>query len=172
MPTDVKERRIDVYPQSWEQRKRWVKEAKRRKMPLSKLIVQLVNEALDSSTIVSSEESIDLKKQIISLQEDVKRQKLEISRLNKLIIIQDEELEESRNKAFLEQSYTGYRDLNRDLISSLRVARRPISEDELLKGLGVSSSDPKGVKTISAQLETMQEYGLVKFTRNGWKWVE
>ena len=172
MTTDVKERRIDVYPQSWEQRERWAKEARARKMPLSKLIVLLIDEAIDSSTVVSSKESIELRKQLTGLQDEMKKQKLEISRLNRMIAIQDEELEESRNRAFLEKSFTGYRELNKDLINALRGAKRPIPEEELLQGLGVTPTDPKGVKAISAQLEAMQEYGLVKCRRNGWEWVE
>jgi hypothetical protein len=89
-----------------------------------------------------------------------------------LIKVQEEELEEYRNKAFMEKSFSGVRTFNQDLINTLKAALIPISDEELLQRLRISPTNPDSVKAISAQLEALEGYNLIQLTKEGWRWVE
>ena len=172
MPTDIVKRRVDVYPQSWEQRERWEKAAEKKGMPLSKFIVYIVDEHLHQSPEEEQASVANLKREIANKTEELNELKRELARMKKLLSIQDEELEDYRNKAFVEKSFTGIRTYSRALVDSLRNAGKPLTNDELLQKLGIPPNEAQRIKAISAQLESLSAYGLVKYSAKGWRWVD
>lgn len=171
MPTDIIKRRIGVYPQTWEQRKRWEAAAEKQGMPLSKFLVYVIDKTLQESQNQETESIADLKLDASKKAEELNEVKRELARMKKLITIQDNELEDYRNKAFVEKSFTGIRTYNRQLIDSLRKAGKPLTNDELLHLVGIPLTDVERIKSISTQLESLLALGIVQFSPKGWRWV-
>ncbi len=159
-----------MYPKSWEQRERWENAAKAKGIPLSKFLVNLIDEALAQSAESDKKKVSELNKENFNQSEEIKELKKELARVKKLISIQEKELEEYRNKAFMEKSFTGIRVFNRELIDTLRKAEKPLTNEGLLQKIGISSTDPDRVKAISAQLDALLSYEIVKFSSDGWRW--
>ena len=172
MPTDILKRRIGIYPNSWEQRERWEKAAKNAGMPLSKFLSSLIDEALEQSAINERKRVASLTKNMVSQAEEMKELKRELTRTKKLLLLQEEELEEYRNKAFLEKSYTGIRIFNKELIDTLRMAGKALTNEELLQKLNVTPNESDKIKSISSQLEALQGYDLITYSTKGWRWAE
>ena len=116
MPTDIIKRRIGVYPQTWEQRKRWEEAADKLGMPLSKFLVYIIDKSLKESPDDEKTSVADLKLDVAKKAEENNELKRELARMKKLITIPDNELEDYRNKAFIEKSFTGIRTYNRQLV--------------------------------------------------------
>lgn len=171
MATDIIKRRIDVYPASWEQRECWQEEAKKRGMPLTKFIIFTVEEAISTPVLDTKQENSEMLHAITKQQEEIKELRRELNRTKKLISVQEEELEQFRNKAFLEKSFSGERTFNPELISLLRGSKRPLSDEELMRELNIPPTNPDSIKALSSQLEAIQEIKLVKLTKAGWRWI-
>ncbi len=169
MPTDILKRRIGVYPKSWEQRERWEKKAKKKGMPVSTFLTYVIDQALDDSD--NSAVDFKMKEELITKDQEIKNLKRENKRTLKLLEIQEEELEEYRNRAFSDKTFTGFRIFNPELLETLRSAGKPLKDDILLQRLGIALDDSEGIKATSAQLESLQTYNLVKKGRRGWTWV-
>lgn len=172
MSTDILKRRVGVYPNSWEQRERWEKEAKKHNIPLSKYLVYVIENGIQESSLNLEKENVTLKKNISSSNEEIKESKRELARVKKLLSIQEEELEEYRNRVFADKTFTGVRTFNVDMINILRSSSRAITNEGLLDKLDITPDEINSIKAISNQLEALQEYGLVKYTNKGWKWVK
>ena len=80
-----------------------------------------------------------------------------------------EELKRYRAKPFLDESFMGVRQFDRDLIELLR-SGRTLSDEEILASLNIDPADADLVKVVSKQLEALEDYGLVEFTGKGWRW--
>jgi len=171
MSTDIIKRRIGVYPQTWEQRKRWEAAADKLNMPLSKFLVYIIDKSLQESLNEDMENVADLKLDASKKAEELNEVKRELARMKKLITIQDNELEDYRNKAFIEKSFTGIRTYNRQLVDSLRKAGKPLTNDELLQMIGIPLTDVERIKSISTQLESLLALGIVQYSPKGWRWV-
>ncbi len=172
MPTDIIKRRVDLYPKSWEQRKRWESAAKKAGMPLSKFLALLIDDALESSPTENKKQVNKLKQELITQSDEIKELNRELSRVKKLLSMQEDELEEYRNNAFTDKTYTGVRVFNRELIDTLRRSGTAFSNEDLLKRVGVSPTEPDKVKAISAQLEALLACELISFSPKGWRWKE
>lgn len=170
VPTDILKRRIGVYPKTWEQREHWEREAKKKGMPVSTFLAYVIDQALSNSD--SIELNPEIKEELVAKDQEIKELKQETKRTLKLLEIQEQELEEYRNRAFTDKAFTGIRSFNPDLIEAIRRAGRPIKDEELLQKLGIGLDDSDGIKGISTQLEALQSYNLVKKDRRGWIWVD
>jgi len=89
--------------------------------------------------------------------------------LKRLVENLDRELRRYRTQLFLEEHFEGVRAFDKELIDLLRQGGT-YSEDEILARLGISPTDTELIKVVSRQLEILEGYGLVQFTRKGWKW--
>ncbi len=173
----IKKRAIWVYAPTLEQREQWDSIAKNNGMPLSKWIVHTIEDSIlepadeSKSKKDIEEENKNLRKEIYELQ----------SRLRQVTIIRDNlerEIRRYRAEPFLDTSFEGVRQYNKELISLLRNAKavdgknRFVDNDEILSRLGVDFSETNSVKAISSQLSRLEGYGLIVSGTKGWRWKE
>ncbi len=57
------------------------------------------------------------------------------------------------------------------LISILQASARPISNQELLRALGIDARDIAAMKILLGQLQALRDFGQLQETPLGWKWV-
>ena len=173
----IKKRAIWVYAPTLEQREQWDKIAKNNRMPLSKWIVQTIENSIleledeSKSRKDIEEENKNLLKEIYELQ----------SRLRQITIIRDNlerEIRRYRAEPFLDTGFEGVRHFDKELISILKNAKavdgknKFVDNDEILSRLGVDFSETESVKAISNQLSRLEGYGLVVSGTKGWRWKE
>jgi len=173
----IKKRAIWVYVPTLEQREQWDKIAKNNRMPLSKWIVQTIENSIleledeSKSRKDIEEENKNLLKEIYELQ----------SRLRQITIIRDNlerEIRRYRAEPFLDTGFEGVRHFDKELISILKNAKavdgknKFVDNDEILSRLGVDFSETESVKAISNQLSRLEGYGLVVSGTKGWRWKE
>jgi len=173
----IKERAVWVYAQTLEQRSQWENIAKENNMPLSKWIVQTIEDSLfELEDEVKSRKDIEkenknLKKEISELQD----------KMRQLTIIRDnleKEIRKYRAEPFLNPPSEGVIHYEKEIVNILRNAKgvdgktRYLGNDEILARLGVKLSETESVKSIATQLSLLEGYGLIKSTSKGWKWKE
>jgi len=91
--------------------------------------------------------------------------------MKKLVIDKlENELQRYRSEEFMSSSYSGITKYNTELIELLK-KRGSVTNEEMLSALGISPKNGDIVKSISAQLDNLQSYGLVAPTPRGWRWV-
>ena len=83
----------------------------------------------------------------------------------------EEELRRYRAQPFLEEDFVGVRRYQKELVEILREGR-VVSGDEILSRLRIDPSEQEAVKAVSKQLENLEDYGVVRSSPKGWKWVE
>ena len=166
-----------MYAPTLEQRKQWDKLAKNNGMPLSKWIVHTIEDS-----ILEYDNEVKSRKDIEKENKDLRKELSELqNHLRQVTIIRDNlerEIRKYRAEPFLDTSFEGIRQFNKELISILRNAKavdgrcRFIDNDEILSRLGVKFSETESVKAISNQLSRLEEYGLVVSGTKGWRWKE
>lgn len=165
----IKERRVDVYLDSLERKKRWQEFAEEEDESLSKFVQKSVEYAIEMGgpdfSIVGerSEEIQDLKDEVKELRQDVKQKDIVIEKL-------DFELKRHRLEPFTEEEFEGTRQYDRELIDILQSSDR-IRGNEILNRLDIEPSQTDLVKAVDNQLEQLESYGLVASTPKGWRWV-
>lgn len=83
----------------------------------------------------------------------------------------EEELRRYRAQPFLEEDFVGVRRYQKELVEILREGR-VVSSNEILSRLRIDPSEQEAVKAVSKQLENLEDYGVVRSSPKGWKWVE
>jgi hypothetical protein len=163
------DRYVYVYVPSLEFKEKWEKLAKKSKVSLSKFIFEHVESSLhkeDDDFKPRGELINDLNKimkENDDIREDVRMKKLVIDKL-------ENELQRYRSEEFMSSSYSGITKYNTELIELLK-KRGSVTNEEMLSALGISPKNGDIVKSISAQLDNLQSYGLVAPTPRGWRWV-
>jgi predicted RNase H-like nuclease (RuvC/YqgF family) len=173
----IKKRAIWIYAPTLNQRKKWSKIAKDNGMPLSKWIVQTIDDSiLEQGNEIKcrkdiEEENKNLRKEIYELQ----------SKFKQITIIRDNlerEIRRYRAEPFLNDSFEGVRQFDKELITLLRNAKavdgknRFVDNDEILNRLEVKLSEIDSIKAISNQLSRLESYDLIISGTKGWKWKE
>lgn len=167
----VTQRRVDIYLPSITMRNEWKQRAQHANQSLSKFVI---NRVLDS---IQQEERegeyhtrLELIRQLSEAQEELKALRQDNRHLKKLVDVLDTELKRYRAKPFLDDEFTGTRELDRELINLLR--RGGIyTGDDVLTQLNIDPVNVDLVKAINKQLEILERYGLVEYAGRGWKWV-
>lgn len=164
-------KRVVIYAKTEKQKENWERAANDNVMSLSKYLQSLIEEAIDGPKITQTQAVTDIKLKSIELEVENKTLKNEILRLNKLLSIQEEELADLRNRAFLEPSFSGVRSFDKQLVSFLQSRDRGFNQDQIMAALNIVYTDSEAIKSLTAQLEALVEYKLVMITGRGWKWV-
>ena len=163
----IKQRAIYVYLPSVQTAKRWKEVAEKEKVSISKFVVEHVENSLEQ------EKNHTPRTQLLENLKSYKEENNELRRqnniLNKALDNLDSELKSFRLKPFLEPSFEGIRQYEKELITVFR-QRKVLRSDEVLDVLNINSSDQDSIKAINNQLENLQNYGLIKLVRGGWKW--
>jgi hypothetical protein len=162
---------VYVYVPTAETLQAWKAKAKKGKIPLSKFVVEHVNNSL------RMEEGEDDFKPRVKLIEELHSKDEEIQKLtreNEIVKLALErvegELRRYRAEPFLDESFQGIRKYDRKLIELLKKGK-PIDSDHLLRMLRIGPKETDLVKAVSVQLENLQSYGLIKKSHLGWRWV-
>jgi predicted RNase H-like nuclease (RuvC/YqgF family) len=164
----IKDRRVDVYVDTIDRKKRWTEHADEADESLSQFVQQCVEYAIEqggpdfTELGEESKEIQELEEQVSDLQQDIKQKEIVIEKL-------ESELKALRSKPFRDEDYEGQREYDQELIEELQRADR-ITGDELLRRLDVDPSDTEVVKGVDQQLQQLEDYGLVRSTPQGWVW--
>ena len=163
-----KSRYVYLYLPSAEEKARWYDLAKKAKAPLSKFVIEIVENALADDAEFKPRG--ELTKEISALRKEAKELRDELKLKNVVLDKYETELKRYRSAAFLDESFEGTRAHNKELIELLRRGGT-IDSYKILEALGIDPKDSELVKAISHQLEDMEAYGMIASTSKGWKWL-
>jgi len=166
----IKKRAIYVYLPSIEMVERWKRLADGQGTSISKFVAEHVENSLraDEEDYRSRGSLVEENQKLREkMEEDEKR----IRHLELLVEKLEEDLRRYRAQLFLDEDFTGVRNLDRSLIEILREPGVHGNE-EILSRLGIKPREHEAAKAVSNQLERLQSYGLVRATPRGWEWKE
>lgn len=150
---------------------KWKKLSKSAGVPISKFVVDHVENSLNQEEKEDYQRRADLIEQIKTLNETLKGKEKTLQRLETLVEKLEEDLRLHRSWLFTDESYAGKRQYDRKLARLLQEPG-PHTSDDILIRLGVDPRESEAVKDILRQIENLRDYGLVKATGRGWTWVE
>jgi hypothetical protein len=162
-----KSRYVYLYLPSAEEKARWDGLAKKAGLPLTKFVIEIVQNALADDAEFKPRG--ELTKEISALRKEVRELRDELKLKNIVLEKYETELKRYRSAAFLEDSFEGVRTHNKELVELLKRGGT-IDNYRILEALGIDPKDSELVKAISHQLEDMEAYGMVTSTSRGWKW--
>ncbi|MBN2604185.1 MAG: hypothetical protein JXA91_08650 [Candidatus Thermoplasmatota archaeon] len=169
-PNISKERLIYVYLPSHGMLQHWKETANNNNMSISKFVIEHVNNS------IQQEEGKDAYTTRAELSEDIQRIKEEniglykrLKEKDNLIDRLEEELREYRIKPFLDDNFSGIRKFERDLIQLFKT-RSEVRKETILGQLGINPMDTDIIKGIKKQIETLEQYGLLKDIGGKWRW--
>lgn len=163
-----KSRYVYLYLPTVEDKQRWQSLADEAGMPLTKFVIEVVESKLaeESDFKPRGELVLELekiKRENKDLRDDLKQKKIVLEKY-------ESELKRYRSEAFLEDSFQGVREYNKEIIAVLKRSG-VVDSYKLLEELGINLNDVDLVKAISKQLEDLEAFGIVTSTQRGWKWI-
>jgi hypothetical protein len=162
-----KTRYVYVYLPSVEDKHRWEKFAEDAGVPLSKFVIESVEDSLAESEFRPRAE---MTKEIGKLRADNKQLRDELKLKTIVLDKYETELKRHRSEAFLEDKFEGVRKYNKEIVAILK-RKNMVDSHSLLEELGIDPKESDLVKAVSNQLEDLEIYGLVASTPRGWRWV-
>jgi len=163
-----KSRYVYLYLPSAEEKARWDDLAKKAGVPLTKFVIEIVENALADDAEFKPRG--ELTKEISALRKEVKDLRDELKLKNIVLDKYETELKRYRSAAFLADDFEGTRTHNKDLVELLKRSGT-IDNYRILEALGIDPKDSDLVKAISHQLEDMEAYGMIASSSKGWKWL-
>jgi predicted DNA-binding protein len=154
-------RYIYLYLPSKADKERWEKLAEKSCAPLSKFIIEIVENALNEDADYKPrgelmKEISGLKKENKDLRDDLRLKGIVIERY-------EEELKRHRSAAFLENGFEGTRRYQRQLVDLFRHGGT-YDSFRILEALGIGPTESELVKAVSKQLEDLESYGMIEVT--------
>lgn len=166
----INDRRVDVYLDSVEQKKRWSELAEEADMSLSKF-VQACVECSISQGGPDFLEVGDSAGELQELQQELRDKEKTIEEKDIVIEKLRTELKKYRSQPFLEDDFEGRRQFDTELIEILKRSNN-IRSEQILRELNVDTQNVELIQAIQEQLKQLEQYGLVEETVHGWRWVE
>ena len=166
----LKQRSIYVYLQSIEMAGEWKRLAKKAKLPISRFVIEHVENSLAQEEKQGYPDRAKMIKQLKEKDDEIAKLREDNRLLKTLSQKLDVELRRYRAQPILEENFQGVRTYDKELIDLLK-KKGMIDSDHILQELGVNPKDAMLVKAINKQLENLQKYGLVQPTSRGWRWV-
>jgi len=167
----IKKRRVDVYLKTENQKRRWNAFAHSKKTSLSKLMILAMEGMINDSMPNRQEELIRTQEENEKMRKELDELRQRSNRLDKYVEVIETDLKKARTIKYNEPG-PGIRSMNRDLMRLLRKSKEPLSHQEMLKALDIAPSDTDLIQSLSIQLESLVDYGIVKYTGRGWFWNE
>jgi len=90
--------------------------------------------------------------------------------MNTVIDRLEDELRGYRVKPFVEENFKGIRKYETDLIELFK-KKREIRKEDLIDFLHINPTDSKTLKGIRNQIESLEQYGLIKDRGVKWIWT-
>lgn len=163
-----KSRYVYVYLPSAEDKKRWDGLASEAGLPLSKFVIEVVENALAEESDIKPRS--ELAKQLGSLKDEIRKLQEELKLKNIVLEKYENELKRYRSATFLDDDFKGTREYSQKLIEILKQGNL-VDNYRLLEELGIDPREADLVKAISSELENLESYGLITSSPRGWKWV-
>lgn len=162
-----KSRYVYLYLPSAEDKKRWEKLASEAGVPLTKFVIEIVENALlEESEFKPRAEMV---KELGSLRDEVRKLQDDLRLKNIVIDKYESELKRYRSATFLEGGFEGSREYNQELVDLLK-RKGVVDSYKVLEELGIDPREADLVKAVSSQLDNLEAYGLVESTSRGWRW--
>ena len=165
----LKARYIDVYLPSKAAKHEWEEEAKKAGLPMSKFVFVAVEafRALKDET-----PRYEMVKELAEAKEEAQKLRAELKMKTMLLEKLDADVYKARYASFHEvEMAEGTRRHDQELIKILQRGKA-LEGYALLKELGVDPGETEAVKLVNNQLESLQRFGLVKETAQGWRWIK
>jgi hypothetical protein len=166
----IKQRAIYVYLPSHRMVTKWKESAEKQGVSISKFVIEHVENSLRQE---EGEESYITKVELLKDFKKLKEENIELRKRNKIMdtVVSrlDEELRSYRSKPFIEKDFTGIRQYEEDLIKLFK-EKKEIRKEDFLDFLSIKPSDKTAIKWIYAQIETLEQYGLLKDLGGKWRW--
>jgi len=162
-----KSRYVYLYLPSAEDKKRWEKLASEAKVPLSKFVIEIVENALMEES--EFKPRAEMVKELGSLRDEVRKLRDDLKLKNIVIDKYESELKRYRSATFLEGVFEGARGYNQELVELLK-RKTVLDSYRILEELGIDPREADLVKAVSSQLDNLEGYGLVESTPRGWRW--
>jgi hypothetical protein len=161
-------RYVYVYLPTAEDKQRWQGLADEAGVPLSKFVIELVENALvEESDFKPRGELVKeigkLRAENRELRDDLKQKKIVLEKY-------ENELKRYRNEAFVEEKFEGVRKYNKEIIAILKRGG-VVDSYRLLEELGIDPKETDLVRAVSKQLEDLESYGMITSTQRGWRWI-
>jgi hypothetical protein len=163
-----KSRYVWLYLPSQSDKTRWSELAEKAKMPLSKFIIEIVENALAEESDLKPRGEIV--KELSRLKEENKRLNDDLKLKNIVLEKYENELKRYRSEPFLIDGFQGTRKYSKELIALLK-KHENIDSYRILEALGIDPRDADLVRGVSSELEALENYGMVVSTPRGWRWV-
>ena len=165
----LKARYIDVYLPSEEAKQEWEEEAKKAGLSLSKFIFAAVEAFRASKEETPKSEIV---RELADAKEELQRIRSELKMKTMLLEKLEADVYEARYASFQEvEMGEGTRRHDQELIKILQRGRA-LEGYAILKELGIDPGETEAVKLVKNQLESLQRFGLVKETAQGWMWIK
>jgi hypothetical protein len=165
----LKARYVDVYLPSEAAKQEWEEEATKAGLTLSKFVFGAV-EAFRATK--DETPRCEMVKELAEAKEEAQKLRRELKTKTLLLEKLEADVYKARYASFQEvEMGEGTRRHDQELIRILQ--RGKVLEGySILKELGVDPLDTDAVKLINNQLESLERFGLVKETAQGWKWIK
>jgi len=163
-----KSRYVWLYLPSQSDKARWSGLAERAKVPLSRFIIEIVENALAEESDLKPRGEIV--KELSKLKEETKRMADDLRIKNIVLEKYENELKRYRSEPFLINEFQGTRKYSKELITLLK-QHDTLDSYRILEALGINPEEADLVKGVSTELEALENYGLVVSTKRGWRWV-
>jgi hypothetical protein len=163
-----KSRYVYLYLPTAEDKQRWQSLADEAGIPLSKFIIQVVEDALAEESDFKPRG--ELVKEVGKLKSENKELRNDLTQKKIVLEKYENELKRYRNEAFLEDKYEGLRKYNKEIMAILKRGA-VIDSYALLEELGIDLKETELVRAVSKQLEDLESYGLISSTQRGWRWI-
>ena len=165
----LKARYISVYLDSEAAKHEWEEEAKKAGIPLSKFVFEAVEAFRAAKDETPRHEMV---KELAEAKEEVQKLRSELKMKTMLLEKLDADVYKARYASFQDvQMVEGTRRHDQELIKILKRGKA-FDGYSILKELGIDPGETEAVKLVNNQLESLQRFGLVKETAQGWKWIK
>jgi len=165
----LKARYIDVYLPSEESKHEWEKEARKAGLPMSKFVF----EAVEAFRAAKDETPrYEMVKELAEAKEEAQKLRTELKMKTMLLEKLDADVYKARYASFHEvEMAEGTRRHDQELINILKRGKA-LEGYSILKELAIDPGETDAVKLVNNQLESLQRFGLVKETAQGWRWIK
>ena len=165
----LKARYIDVYLPSEEAKHEWEDEAKKAGLPMSKFVFEAVEAFRAAKDETPKSEIV---RELAEAKEETQKLRSELKMKTLLLEKLEADVYKARYASFQEvEMGEGTRRHDQELIKILQRGKA-LEGYAILKELGTDPSETEAVKLVNNQLESLQRFGLVKETAQGWRWIK
>ena len=165
----LKTRYIDVYLPTEAAKHEWEEDAKKAGLPLSKFVfvaVEAFRAAKDETP------RYEMVKELAEAKEEAQKLRTELKMKTMLLEKLETDVYKTRYANFQEiEMGEGTRRHDQQLITILQRGKA-LEGYSILKELAIDPGETDAVKLVNNQLESLQRFGLVKETAQGWMWIK